>query len=63
MGAESLQEASGASDEGVNVIRTLPRVTGGRSLVSEIVNVTVPGLMFRLLTVKLTFPFESVAAV
>lgn len=62
-GALSAQEVLGAKGAAVKVMRTLPRVTGGLSLVSVTVNVLVPGLGFLELTVKLTFPSPSVAAV
>lgn len=62
-GAPSEQEEFGANAEGVKSILTLPSVTGGTSLMSVIVNVSMPGLIFLELTVKVIFPFESVAPV
>jgi hypothetical protein len=65
-GAWSLQEEGVGVTIEVKVTVTLalePRGIAGLSLVSEAVKVSAPGFGLFELTVKLTFPFESVVAV
>ncbi len=59
VGPPSLQDGSDAMADGVNVTQIVPKTIAGTLLTSVAVNVTVPGLMFLLVTVKYTFPLGS----